>query len=111
MKKLIAIVSAVLLQTACAMVPQTDAIQAAIERGQFEGADENSDFYITVPASHSGPYSSVDLINFQTGVGEIKDSDMSAVMAKSRQTGEWEVLVLLTREDGRWTVLQKKLER
>lgn len=98
-----------LLQSACALVPKTQAIQGAVEQGTFEGADKASGFHVTVPASHSGPYTSVDVLNFQTGESDSANQDMTAVMGKSRATGDWEVLVLLKREKSQWIPLPKKV--
>lgn len=107
MKKLVFIVGIALLQMGCATVPQSKAIQAAAERGEYEGINKDSDFSVTFPSSHSGPFSSVDILNFQTNNGESKDSDMSAIMGKSRITGEWEVLMFFTNKDGSWFVMPK----
>ncbi|MDO6528241.1 hypothetical protein Q4519_21535 [Motilimonas sp. 1_MG-2023] len=107
MKTLVFIVSLVLLQTGCSIVPQSEAIQVAFERGEYEGVNKDSGFYVTVPAAHSGPYSSVDLFNFQSGDEKFKDKEMSAVLGKSRKTGEWEVLIILTKVDGAWVALPK----
>jgi len=109
MKKLVFIVGVALLQMGCATVPQSKAIQAAFERGEYEGINKDSVFSVTFPSSHSGPFSSVDILNFfQTNNGESKDSDMSAIMGKSRKTGEWEVLMIFTNKDGSWYVMPKK---
>ncbi len=107
MKKLIFIICAALLQFGCAIAPQSKAVQSAIEQGEYEGVSKDSKFYVTVPASHSGPYSSVDLFNFQVGDGKLEDKDMSAVLAKSNKTGKWKVLKLLTKVNGHWVELPK----
>ncbi len=108
MKKLIFIASVALLQFGCATVPQSNAIQSAVEWGSYDGINKDSEFYVTVPASHSGPYSSVSSFNFQMRDGKFKEKDVSAILGKSRKTGEWEVLMLLTKKDGHWAVLPKK---
>lgn len=107
MKSLVFIVSIVLLQAGCAIVPQSEAIQVAFERGEYEGINKDSKFYVSVPASHSGPYSSVDLFNFQSGDEKFKDKEMSAILGKSRKTGEWEALIILIKVDGSWVALPK----
>ena len=105
MKKIMLILGVSLVQVGCAAIPQSKAIEAAAERGEYEGLDKDSNFYSTFPASHSGPYSSVDLFNFRTGDGQLKDKKMSAILGKSEKTGEWEILMLMTNVSGQWTVL------
>jgi hypothetical protein len=107
MKKLIFAITIILLQTGCSVVPKSEAIQAAVEREEYDGINKDSDFYVTVPSSHSGPYSSVDQMNFQIDNGKDIGRHTSAIMGKSRKTGEWEVLLLMTNKNGSWTELQK----
>ena len=102
-----AIIAATLLQIGCATAPQTEAVQAAAVRSEYDGINKDSQFFITFPASRSGPFSSVDLLNFQIANGEFKDNDMSAIVGKSRKTGEWEVLMLFSNKDGNWVMLPK----
>lgn len=107
MKKLMLIVSAVLMQAGCAVMPQSDAVQVAVERGEYQGLNKDSNLYVTVPASHSGPYSAVDLFNFQTDDEEFKGKKMSAIVGKSKETGEWAVLTLFQQVNGDWLVVPK----
>ena len=108
MKKLVFIVGVALLQMGCATVPQSKAIQSAAELGEYEGLNKDSVYSVTFPALHPGPFSTVDMLNFQASNGKSEDNDMSAIMGKSRKTGEWEVLMIFTHKDGNWLMLPKK---
>ncbi|HED39927.1 MAG TPA: hypothetical protein ENJ13_05810 [Chromatiales bacterium] len=109
MKTPVSIIAIALLQIGCATISQSDAIQVAAERGKFDGINKYTEFYVTLPSSHSGPFSDVELLNFQVANGSFKDSDMSAVMGKSRETKEWELLMLFSSKgDGHWAVLPEK---
>lgn len=107
MKKSAFILTVTLLQAACAVVPQSGAIQTAAERGEYAGINTDSKFSVMFPASHSGPFSSVDVLNFQVETGKSGERDMSAIMGKSLKIGEWEVLMLFTKKDGQWVEMKK----
>lgn len=110
MRKLVFFIGATLLQIGCTTVPQSRAIQAVVERGDYEGVNKDDRFYVTVPASHPGPFSSVDMLNFKTGDKKFRDGEMSAILGKSRKTGEWEVLMLMGNKNGSWVTLPRKTD-
>jgi len=107
MKKLALIFMIVLLQSACAIAPKGKAVRYAADEGLFKGLDKNSKLSISFPSPHSGPYASVDQLNFQINKGEEKEKNASAIVGKSRKTGTWEVIEISTNENGKWVKLPK----
>jgi len=107
MKKFIFIFTVILFQSGCAIPLKIDAVNAAVDQREFEGLDKNSQFSISLPASHSGPYASVDQLNFTIEEGKYKGKNASALMGKSRKTNVWEVLMIMVNENEKWITLPK----
>ena len=97
----------VILQTGCAMAPKVHAVRHAADHNRFKGLDSNTRLAVSIPGAHSGPYGSVDQFNFTVQQGEYKDKNASAIMGRSRKTGEWEVLILMIDQDGQWISVPK----
>ncbi len=107
MKKTLFVIVVAVLQFGCAISNQVDAVQASIEQNEYVGLDEKSEYSVTLPSSHSGPYKSVDQLNFEIGKEGDKDKQASAILGKSRKTGRWETLIILVNENGEWVELPK----
>ena len=97
----------VILLSGCAMSSQMDSIRKVADQKQFQGIDKNTQFSVSFPSAHSGPYKSVDQLNFIIEEGEHKGKNASALLVKSQKTGEWEVFSVMVEEDGRWVNLLK----
>jgi len=107
MKKFVLVIFIVLLQTGCAMAPKVHAIRSAADDSRFQGMDNNTRLAVSIPSAHSGPYGSIDQFNFTIQEGRYKDQNASAIMGKSRRTGEWEVLMMMVDQNGKWISLTK----
>jgi len=92
----------------CAIAPKGQAIRTAADENQFKGIDSHSRFSVSLPATHKGPYKSIDQLNFKIEEGMHKGKKASAILGKSRVTDEWEVLVLIINENGKWIKLPKE---
>ncbi|VAW87767.1 hypothetical protein MNBD_GAMMA16-237 [hydrothermal vent metagenome] len=110
MKKFILILIVVLSQSGCAISSKIDAVNIAADQKKFEGIDQNTRFSISLPASHSGPYASIDQLNFNIEEGKYKGKNASALMGKSKKTETWEVLIIMIDEDGKWVTLPKSAQ-
>lgn len=93
----------ILLISGCALPKKIDSIQKAADANEFQGIDGETKFSISFPNTHSGPYESVDQINF-TIEGE---KNASALVAKLPETGTWEVLTIMVEEDGQWITIPR----
>ena len=91
----------------CAIAPKADAIRKVADQNVFKNIDKDTKFSISLPSPHSGPYSSVDQLNFKIEEGKYKGVNASAFVGKSRKTEEWEVLVVMIEENGEWINLLK----
>jgi len=109
-KKFMLILTVVLSQSGCAISSKIDAVNTAADQKKFEGIDKNTRFSISLPASHSGPYTSIDQLNFNIEEGEYKGKNASALMGKSRKTETWEVLMIMIDENGKWITLPKSAQ-
>jgi hypothetical protein len=107
MKQLILITIIAISQFGCSIAPKANAVKAASEQNEYVGLDKNSEFSVSVPSSHSGPYSSIDQFNFQIEKGMYNDYEATAIMGKSRKTETWEVLVFMINENGSWIELPR----
>ena len=107
MKILTLVFIVILYLSGCAITHQADAVRTAADRSEFEGLDENSRFSISLPGTHSGPYESIDQLNFRIEKGKYKDKNASAIIGKSRKTGTWEVLMVMIDENRKWVKLPK----
>jgi len=107
MKKIIFAAVVLLYLSGCAISSKIEAVSAAVDRSEFEGLNKDSTFSISMPSSHSGPYSSLDQLNFNIEEGKYKGTNASAIIGQSRNTGRWEVLMVLVDESGRWVKLSK----
>jgi len=107
MRKIIFVAVALLYLSGCAISSKIEAVNAAADRSEFEGINKNSTFSISIPSSHSGPYSSIDQLNFNIEGGKYIGKNASAIVGQSRNTGKWEVLVILVDENSRWIELSK----
>ncbi len=107
MKKLILLLAATTFLSGCSLTQKTDAIQSAAKRGEFKGLDKNGTFAVSLPRAHSGPYNSIDQLNFVIEQGTSKEQNASAIIGKSNTTDEWEVLMVMIDKDGQWINLPK----
>jgi len=105
MKRIIWLLTVISLLNGCSTVTKTKAVQSAVDQGIFKNIDRDSTFSITVPSAHSGAYKSVDQLNFIINDKNDKAQNASAILGKSRKTGEWEVLRILVNHDGQWSTL------
>jgi len=110
MKKFIFIFTVILFQSGCAMPLKTEAVRAAADQSKFEGLDKNAQFSISLPASHSGPYASVDQLNFNIAAGKYKGKNASALIGKSRKTDAWEVLMIMVNKNEKWITLPESTQ-
>lgn len=108
MKKLMLVVMAVFYLSGCAIAPKADAVRTAADRSEYKGLDENTKFSVSLPSLHSGPYESIEQLNFRIDEGEYKDKNASAIIGKSRSAGIWEVLMIMVDENGRWIKLPRR---
>lgn len=95
-------VALVLLMSGCAMSQKIDAIKHAADQEIFQGIDDKTAISISFPRTHSGPYESVDQLNFTIDGGTSKQKNVSAVLVKPHKTGIWEVLTMMIEENGQW---------
>ena len=79
----------------CAAPAQTRAIRAAADSGAFQGLDSSSKFSFGVPNSHSGPFSAIGRFNAKLDDGSENGRPLTYVLAKSRDSRQWEVLDVL----------------
>ncbi|VAX01738.1 hypothetical protein MNBD_GAMMA19-218, partial [hydrothermal vent metagenome] len=100
----------VLSQSGCAISSKIDAVNTAADQKKFEGIDKNTQFSISFPASHSGPYASIDQLNFNIEEGKYKGTNASALIGKSRKTETWEVLIIMIDENGKWITLPESAQ-
>ncbi len=107
MKSRALIFMVVFFLSGCAIAPKADAVRKAADQNEFKNLDKDSKFSISLPGPHSGPYSSVDQLNFKIEEGKHKGKNASAFIAKSRKTGAWEVLMIMVEENGEWARLPK----
>jgi len=86
----------------CTFTPPVDSIQKTSNRNELQNNESETSFPISFPAKHSGPFKSVDQMNFIIEKGKYKGNNASAVLAKSRKTSNWKVLALMIEENGTW---------
>jgi len=108
MKILTFVFMIVIIQSGCAIAPKGEAIRAAADGNVFEGLDKNSKLSISIPSPHSGAFDSVDQLNFQIDKGKSNERNASAILGKSQETGDWEVISIMINENGKWTKLIKE---
>ena len=104
--RMVAIIPVILL-SGCAMSSKMDSIRKVADQKNFQGIDENTQFSVSFPSPHSGPYKSVDQFNFIIEEGEYKGKNASALLVQSQKTGEWEVKAVLVEENGSWINIPK----
>lgn len=105
MIKFILFIMAVFYLSGCSIAPKADAVRSAVDQGEFKGLDKYSKFSISLPSSHSGPYAEIDQLNFKIDEGMYKDKNASAILGKSEGTEEWDVLMIMVDNDGKWIEL------
>ena len=108
MKKHLAVVGVIgvcVCLAGCATPSQVKAIRETADAGAIQGMDTNTVFAFGFPNYHSGPYSSVDEFNVKIEEGTYKGKHATFILGHSRETGEWEVLRTLVKEDGKWKVV------
>jgi len=110
MKPFIFIFIVIVSQSGCAISLKADAVRTAADQKSFAGLDKNSQFSISLPASHSGPYATIDQLNFNIEKGKHKGKNASALIGKSRKTDTWEVLMIMVDEDEKWVTLPKSTQ-
>jgi hypothetical protein len=98
-------IALVLLMSGCATSQKIDAIKNASDQERFQGIDDKTRFSISFPRTHSGPYESVDQLNFTIDDGISKQRNVSAVLVKPHKTGIWKVLTMMIEENGQWVHL------
>ncbi len=107
MKKMTLVIAILFYLSGCAIAPKSDAVRTAADRSEFEGLNKDSKFSISMPSTHSGPYGSIDQLNFSIEEGKYKGKNASAIIAQSKSTETWEVLMILINENDRWIKLPK----
>jgi len=107
MNKITIVLMVIFYLSGCAIVPKGQAIRTAADENQFEGLNKNSKFSVSLPSTHSGPFRSIDQLNFKIEGGPNEGKNASAIIGKSRSTGTWEVLVIMINENGKWLKLSK----
>lgn len=108
MKPLITAFITLVFLAGCNMAPKVHAVRNASDNGLFQGLDKNTRLSMSYPGAHSGPYGSLDQLNFNIEDGRHQGKKASAIVGKSRKTGAWEVLMILVKEDAQWVSLPKK---
>jgi hypothetical protein len=102
---LVGVIGVCVCLTGCATPSQARAIRWAANAGTIQGMDTNTVFAVSFPSDHSGPYSSVDDFNVTINKGTYKGKQVSFILGRSRETGEWEVLRTLVNENGKWKAI------
>ncbi|MEE9423913.1 MAG: hypothetical protein V3V18_02915 [Methylococcales bacterium] len=97
----------VLSLSGCAMSAQMDSIRKIADKKEFHGLDRKTQFSISFPSSHSGPFKSVDQLNFIIEEGKYKGKNASALLVKYRKTETWDVLTIMVEDNDRWVNIPK----
>ena len=102
MKMQLVMIGACICLVGCATPAQVRTIRKTTDEGRIPGMDKNTVFAFGFPNYHSGPYSSVDEFNVKIEEGVYKGKHATFVLGRSRETGEWEVVRTMVKEDGKW---------
>ena len=109
MRKSAVVISLAVCLSGCALPDKFDAIRQDVDQGRVQGMTEENEFAYSIPNFHKGPYRGVDDVNVRIIKGPYKGLNVTFILGKSRESGQWEVLLAMVEKDGKWQSLPVKL--
>ena len=103
----IALLFLLLSFSACAKTAQFDVLKSDIDSSCYSGVPLGTRFSWSVPESHFGRYSDIDVVNVMTATGELKGKPATVIWGKERSSGQWVVIELSTIGSEGWESLKR----